>query len=206
VLCPLSYGGGGGKELGRQLPEVIASSRDQSTEGGRWAIPSPRTGSRRHSPCLSGNGWRIPRVDSLRCWTRPSPPSAAGEGDGIDDSGVAEEVDHLATPSLGRRPIDVQRTLDSVVDGLGVPAEDGQPSEVSGTFRNRAEVRVQDQRLRSRSVVQLASAIQPPSTGSVTPLTKALDAGSARKAIAAATSSGAAKRPIGTRSTMSVST
>ena len=62
------------------------------------------------------------------------------------------------------------------------------------------------QRLRSRSVVQLASAVQPPSTGSVTPLTKPLEAGSARKETAAAMSSGEAKRAIGTCSTMSAST
>jgi hypothetical protein len=38
--------------------------------------------------------------------------------------------------------------------------------------------------LRSRSAVQLASAVQPPSTGSATPLTKPLRAGSARNATA----------------------
>src|SRR5215469_2251723 len=63
----------------------------------------------------------------------------------------------------------------------------------------------ESQRLRSRSEVQLASAVQPPSTGSAMPFTNPLRAGSARKATAWAMSPGAAKRAIGTRSTMSAS-
>src|SRR5918992_1835631 len=51
--------------------------------------------------------------------------------------------------------------------------------------------------LARRSAVQLRSAVQPPSTGSAAPLTKPLCSGSTRKAIAAATSSGDAKRPHG---------
>ena len=57
----------------------------------------------------------------------------------------------------------------------------------------------------SRRLSQLASAIQPPSTGRLMPLTKPLRSSSARNAIASATSSGRAKRPIGTRLTMSAS-
>src|SRR5215204_1434131 len=59
--------------------------------------------------------------------------------------------------------------------------------------------------LRRRRLSQLASANQPPSTERVCPLTKPLQSGSARKATALATSSGAAKRAIGTRPSMSAS-
>src|SRR5215210_4112882 len=59
--------------------------------------------------------------------------------------------------------------------------------------------------LRRRRLSQLASANQPPSTERVCPLTKPLHSRSARKATALATSSGAAKRAIGTRPSMSAS-
>ena len=63
----------------------------------------------------------------------------------------------------------------------------------------------QVRRLRRRRAVQLASAVQPPSTGRATPLMNPLRIGSARNATAAATSSGVANRPMGTCPTMSSS-
>ena len=61
------------------------------------------------------------------------------------------------------------------------------------------------QRCRSRNDCQLPSAVHPPSTTSVCPLTNPLCASSARNAIALATSSGVANRAIGTRPVMSAS-
>jgi hypothetical protein len=48
------------------------------------------------------------------------PGPAPGEGDGVHQPGVAEEVDHLPPPALSRRPVDVQSVLDSPVNALGV--------------------------------------------------------------------------------------
>ncbi len=56
-----------------------------------------------------------------------------------------------------------------------------------------------------RSESQLPSAVQPPSTGKLTPLIKPLSEPSARNAIALATSWGDANRAIGTRFTISAS-
>ena len=60
-------------------------------------------------------------------------------------------------------------------------------------------------RLLIRRLSQLPSVVQPPSTASVCPFTKPLFSGSARNAMARATSSGVAKRPIGFRLVMSAS-
>ncbi len=60
-------------------------------------------------------------------------------------------------------------------------------------------------RLLIRKLSQLPSIVQPPSTGSAWPLINPLNAGSARNAIARATSSGVANLPIGLRPVMSAS-
>ena len=60
-------------------------------------------------------------------------------------------------------------------------------------------------RLLIRKLSQLPSIVQPPSTGSACPLINPLNAGSARNAIARATSSGVANLPIGLRPVMSAS-
>ncbi len=75
-------------------------------------------------------------------------------------------------------------------------------------FRFRQSTRprpVGRQRLPSRSVSQLPSEAQPPSTLSVTPFTNGLAAASLRYRMARAMSSGLANRPIGTRPSMSAS-
>lgn len=43
---------------------------------------------------------------------------------------MAEQVDHLATPALGRGAVDEERVLDAAVDRLGVRAEYAQSGEV----------------------------------------------------------------------------
>jgi hypothetical protein len=82
--------------------------------------------------------------------------------------------------------------------------DDGRCRRSPDDFDSRV-LRTRRQRFCMRSEFQLASAVQPPSTGSATPLTKPLRAGAARKATAWAMSSGAANRAMGTRSTMSES-
>lgn len=60
-------------------------------------------------------------------------------------------------------------------------------------------------RCRSLRLSQLASASQPPSTGRACPFTNPLNLGSAKNAMASATSVGLANRAIGTRRSMSAS-
>lgn len=56
-------------------------------------------------------------------------------GPGIGRGGVAEEIDHLAAPSPATGPLDVQRSLDVVVDGFRVRAKSVQSREVIVVLR-----------------------------------------------------------------------
>jgi hypothetical protein len=78
-------------------------------------------------------------------------------------------------------------------------------SIVSGRLSGKRESAVSLHRFLNRTDSQLPSELHPPSTVNVAPFTKPLSLSSARKAIARATSSGRANRPIGTLCVISAS-
>jgi hypothetical protein len=123
---------------------------------------------------------------SLSSWRNSSPRTSPA-------TDMTERTQSMAAPPRSGRPVvprmpRLQYRADRSLQGRTPPTWIGQV-----------------RRLRRRRAVQLASAVQPPSTGRATPLTNPLRVGSARNATAAATSSGVANRPMGTCPTMSSS-
>ena len=80
-----------------------------------------------------------------------------------------------------------------------------QPLPPAGRLLSQREFAVFPHLFLNRTDSQLPSELHPPSTVSVAPFTNPLSLSSARKAIARATSSGRANRPIGTLCVISAS-
>ena len=185
----------------------------QKAWGGRWARPNGwriwRRGSAARSRRRSAGRRGRLRLEPELCGP-PWIPAFAGmtKGGRLMDCGDARAV------ALARRRL--------FLAGLGVcrwptpgPSRKREGRRKAPVFRalccrlsvcvlRRNGAERDHPRVFRRRLSQLMSPVQPPSTGSDTPLMK--DAASeARKVIASATSSGWAKRAIGTRFTISLS-
>ena len=115
--------------------------------------------------------------------------------------GAVEHVDR----SIGRMMAELRRRGIATTTLVIVTAKHGNAPIDRTRLKIVSDAKQRPQRCCRRRLCQEPSAVQPPSTAIAWPLMKPLAAGSARKLTALAMSSGEAKRPMGTRSSISPS-